>query len=48
MGARDEVSEKVVASPKGQALMAKTQAEYHDGTSSWVPNTLHDEFWRDA
>lgn len=35
-------------SPKGQALMAKTQAEYRDGTSSRVPNTLHDEFWRDA
>ena len=48
MGAREEVSKKGFGSPKGQALMAKTQAEYRDGTSSWVPNTLHDEFWRDA
>ena len=48
LAAREAADTKGFGSPKGQALMAKTQAEYRDGTSSWVPNTLHDEFWRDA
>ena len=48
MGAKEAVDAKGFGSPKGQALSAKQKQEEHHGTSSWVPGTFHDEYWRDA
>ena len=48
MGAREAAEAKGCGSPKGQALGAKQGQEERDGTSPWVPNTVHNEFWRDA
>ena len=48
MGAREAAEAKGFGSPKGQALGAKQGQEERDGTSPWVPNTVHNEFWRDA
>jgi len=48
MGAFEAAIAKGFGSPKGLALMAKVNQEYRDGTSPFVPNTAHDEYWRDA
>ena len=48
MGAREAAEAKAYGSPKGKALWAKMQQEVRDGTSPFVPNTAHEEFWRDA
>ena len=48
MGAWEAAAVKAYGSPKGKALMAKASQEARDGTSPFVPNTMHDEIWRDA
>ncbi len=48
MGAREAIDAKGFGSAKGTALGAKQNQEFRDGTSPIVPNTYHDEFWRDA
>ena len=48
MGAHEVASAKANGSPKGKALWAKVHQEYRDGTSPFVSNTPHEEFWRDA
>ena len=48
MGAHEDAGAKANGSPKGKALWAKVHQEYRDGTSPFVPNTAHDEYWRDA
>ena len=48
MGAREAAGPKAYGSPKGKALEAKESQEVRDGTNPFVPNTHHDEFWRDA
>ena len=48
MGAFEAAIAKGFGSPKGLALMAKVNQEVRDGTNRFVPNTHHDEFWRDA
>ena len=48
MGAREAAEAKAYGSPKGKALWAKMQQEVRDGTNPFVPNTAHEEFWRDA
>ena len=46
MGAVEALWAKGFGSPKALALMAKEDQEDRDGTSMFVPNTVHDEFWR--
>jgi len=48
MGAREASDAKWQASPATQALGAKHSQEDRDGTNPIVPNTGHDEIWRDA
>ena len=48
MGALKAAEAKAYGSPKGKALWAKMQQEVRDGTNPFVPNTAHEEFWRDA
>jgi hypothetical protein len=48
MGAIEASDAKLFAHPEWIALMAKIQQELRDGTAPVVPNTYHDEFWRDA
>ena len=48
MGAVEALWAKGFGSLKGLALMAKVNQEVRDGTNPIVPNTAHDEFWRDA
>ena len=48
MGAYEALWAKAFGSPKGLALSAKQGQESRDGTSMFVPNTAHDEIWRDA
>ena len=48
MGAFEAAIAKGFGSPKGTALMAKHDQELRDDTNRFVPNTTHDEFWRDA
>ena len=48
MGAHEVIGAKAVAHPDWIALMAKADQEVRDGTSAFVPNTMHDEYWRDA
>ena len=48
MGAWEAAEAKGFGSPKGTALGAKQNQELRDGTFPFVPNTAHDEFWRDA
>ena len=48
MGAWEAAQAKVSGSPKAKALEAKVMQEYREGTNPFVPNTGHDEFWRDA
>ena len=48
MAAREAAAVKGYGTPKGTALMAKHDQEERDGTAPFVPNTMHDEIWRDA
>ena len=48
MGAHEAAFAKWLAHPATQALGAKQGQEGRDGTSPFVPNTMHDEFWRDV
>ena len=48
MGAWEADDAKGFGSPKGSALNAKQDQEERDRTCPYVPNTWHDEFWRDA
>ena len=48
MGASEAAGAKVNAHPATQALGAKETQEARDGTGVFVPNTGHDESWRDA
>ena len=44
MGAFEEARAKVDASPESKAFLKK----YDDGIMRFIPNTVHEEFWRDA
>ena len=44
--AREAADAKAGAHPDWIALGAKSEQEDRDGTSAFVPNTAHDEFWR--
>ena len=46
MGAVEALWAKGFGSPKSKARNAKRDQEQRDGTASFVPNTVHDEFWR--
>ena len=48
MGAQEAADAKAEAHPDWKALGAKHGQEHRDGTSMYVPNTRHDEIWRDA
>ena len=48
MGAHEAAFAKWLAHPPSLALGAKQSQEGRDGTSPFVPNTMHDEFWRDV
>ena len=48
MGAREAADTKGFGSPKGKALITKSDQEERDGTSPFVPDTWHEEYWRDA
>jgi hypothetical protein len=48
MGAREASGAKAEAHPDWIALWAKASQEVRDGTNPFVPNTHHDEYWRDA
>ena len=48
MGAREASDAKWLAHPDRIALDAKESQESRDGIAPYVPNTAHDEFWRDA
>jgi len=48
MAAYEAADAKWLASPATKALGAKQGQEQRDGTASFVFNTWHDEFWRDA
>ena len=48
MGAREASDAKWLAHPDRIARNAKHSQEDRDGTSAFVPNTAHDEIWRDA
>ena len=48
MGASEAAGAKVNAHPDGIALRAKETQEHRDGIAAFVPNTAHDEIWRDA
>ena len=48
MGAREAAGAKANAHPDWIALGAKQNQEFRDGTAPIVPNTQHEEYWRDA
>ena len=48
MGAREATGAKAEAHPDWIAFDAKGQKQTRDGTNPFVPNTTHDEIWRDA
>ena len=48
MGAREAAFAKADAHPDWIVLWAKVHQEYRDGTAPFVPNTAHEETWRDA
>ena len=48
MGAHEVIGAKAEAHPDWIALTAKQRQEVRDGTGVFVPNTGHDEYWRDA
>ena len=48
MGAWEVIVAKANAHPDWIAHSAKNDQTVRDGTSVFVPNTAHDEYWRDA
>ena len=48
MGAFEVALAKMLASPKAQVFYEKFQQMERDGTCAYIPNTAHEEFWRDA
>ena len=48
MAAFEAALAKMLASPKAQAFYKKFQQSERDGTSAFISNTEHEEFWRDA
>ena len=48
MGAFEAARAKMEASPKAQAFFKKFEQSERDGTSAFIPNTEHEEFWRDV
>jgi len=48
MAAFEAALAKMLASPKAQAFYKKFQQTERDGTCAYIPNTVHEEFWRDA
>jgi hypothetical protein len=48
MGASEAAGAKVNAHPDWIALGVKRDQDNRDGTSAFVPNTIHDEYWPDA
>ena len=46
MGAKEASDAKWLAHPDWIAFDAKGQKQTRDGTNPFVPNTMHDEFWR--
>ena len=48
MGAFEAARTRMEASPKAQAFAQKFQKMARDGTHALIPNTAHEEFWRDA
>ena len=48
LAAREAADTKGFGSPKGKALITKSDQEERDGTSPFVPDTWHEEYWRDA
>ena len=48
MVAMEVIVAKAQAHPDWIAHSAPHRQEDRDGTSPFVPNTVHDEFWRDA
>ena len=48
MGAWEAAVAKVNAQPDWIAHNAKWDPAMRDGTNPFVPNTVHDEYWRDA
>ena len=48
MVAREVIVAKANAHPDWIAFWAKIQQQVRDGTDPFVPNTAHDEYWRDA
>jgi len=48
MSAADLADAKANAHPDWKALGVKQSQEAQHGTQPFVPNTAHDEYWRDA
>ncbi|MEI8222004.1 MAG: hypothetical protein WCH91_15340 [bacterium] len=48
MGALEAARTRMEASPKAQAFAQKFQKMARDGTAALIPNTAHEEIWRDA
>ena len=48
MAAFEAARTRMEASPKTQAFNEKFNKEARDGTAAFIPNTEHEEFWRDA
>ena len=48
MAAFEAALAKMLASPKAQAFYKKFQQMERDRTCAYIPNTVHEEFWRDA
>ena len=48
MSAWEAAETRMWADPKGVELSRRFRLHQGDGTSPFVPGTMHDEFWRDA
>jgi len=48
MAAFEAALANMLASPKAHAFSKKFQQSQRDGTSVFISNTEHEEFWRDA
>ena len=48
MGALEAARTRMEASPKAQAFAQKFQKMARDGTAALIPNTAHEEIWRDG
>ena len=46
LAAKEAADTKAFGSPKGKALITKSDQDERDGTASFVPGTANDEFWR--